>query len=570
MSRPTDPVVEVELVGLELQQQLEDFARDALEVTGAQSGSVWLIRDGRVRPVAAVGHSAKALAHAVADGYELRTPQIFEPLLMNADRLGTEEAQDTIAMDVGVPADRVYFAVRVLLDLGDHSFMLVPIAWENHLMGWIGVSTPEENAFGEDAQRYLVGIARQIAVDLENQMLLRDAQERAAELESFHQAATSIASGEELNEVLGLIADAAPRLCRATHGAVFLWDPVTRNLQGAAASRGHGRAVKSTVIPIDDEDSDIARAARELQPITCFEVKKAECTVPDGRCLACSLGMKSYVILPLRSAGEPVGVLIVSDRRARRYSEREVGLLSTLADQAAAAIRHARLRATLGESRRNLRRLSDQLTQTLEEERRGVAREIHDVVVQGLAALALEVGMTLPALRSNESERVHQHCERAFELLEETEEVVKRLTDTLRPRILDEVGLTAAVRWHCEQVSQRTGLRIRVRADDEMDVSTVQATAIFRALQEALSNVIRHAHAHSVDVELRREGDRLLLDVTDDGRGFDTSRSRTRAPGIGLLSMAERARQLRGRLDVTSAPGEGTHVRLRLAVGGSA
>jgi signal transduction histidine kinase len=151
---------------------------------------------------------------------------------------------------------------------------------------------------------------------------------------------------------------------------------------------------------------------------------------------------------------------------------------------------------------------------------------------------------------------------RMRELIDETVHTVRRLATELRPPILDDLGLAAAVQWQAEQFSSRTGIPADVSAPDGVGGTPEVNLTLFRVLQEALTNVVRHAGASRVRIALERHGRELLLTVADDGRGFAPQDGR--AGALGLVGMRERITRVGGRLEVTSARGQGTTVTARV------
>jgi PAS domain S-box-containing protein len=214
-------------------------------------------------------------------------------------------------------------------------------------------------------------------------------------------------------------------------------------------------------------------------------------------------------------------------------------------------------------SREQLSDLSAHIDGAREVERASIAREIHDELGQALTALRMDVAwlrMRLPA----GSEVTLSKLRGMEELIDETISRARRICSELRPGVLDDLGLEAAVEWQGQEFERRTGVRCEV-------VSTLQppppldrdlSTALFRILQESLTNVARHAEATRVRVALRQEGGRIVLEVSDDGRGTGAPPAGRRP--LGVLGMRERARRLGGTLNITSADGRGTVVQVSI------
>ena len=206
--------------------------------------------------------------------------------------------------------------------------------------------------------------------------------------------------------------------------------------------------------------------------------------------------------------------------------------------------------------RTELGKLSQCLVAAQEQERKSISRELHDEVGQTLNALLVDAG--------NLQKRIPESDAQSRELLDS----IRRLADTsinevrdiallLRPSMLDDLGLTAAIEWQAREVSRRTGLAVKVSTEAVADdLPEDLSICLYRITQEALQNAARHAQAKTVHIELKQSLDRLVLSVRDDGIGFDTESVR----GLGTVGMEERLRQLGGVLRVTSQPGVGATV----------
>ena len=192
----------------------------------------------------------------------------------------------------------------------------------------------------------------------------------------------------------------------------------------------------------------------------------------------------------------------------------------------------------LRESLRKVRRLSSHLETVRERERTTIAREVHDQLGHALTALKMEAAWLARKLPSGDA-KTDERARSMKELIDRTIATVRRISTELRPGILDDLGLAAAVEWQAEDFGQRTGLTIHVETPRQrLDLPPDLATAAFRIFQEALTNVTRHAEAKSVRIELGADRKALRLLVADDGKGLDGRRAR-RVGSFGLIGMEE-------------------------------
>ena len=219
----------------------------------------------------------------------------------------------------------------------------------------------------------------------------------------------------------------------------------------------------------------------------------------------------------------------------------------------------------LRQSREELRELSVAAHSIREQEQRRVAREIHDELGQSLTALKMDVAWllgSLPAASPSLSEKLNAMQNQ----LDETVAATRRISADLRPLMLDDLGLIPATEWLAQNFSERTGIPCRLHIQPtDIELGEPHASALYRILQESLTNVARHAKATRVEVSLERADGTLLLTVRDDGRGFRPAEARARKT-FGLLGLRERTVLLGGETSVASEPGHGTTVSVRIPV----
>jgi signal transduction histidine kinase len=220
--------------------------------------------------------------------------------------------------------------------------------------------------------------------------------------------------------------------------------------------------------------------------------------------------------------------------------------------------------AHLGEilrAREELKALSARLVEAQELERRSISRELHDEVGQVLTGVLVEMANLSSLIREGDREAMAEKAGGIKREIENSIRVVRNMALLLRPSMLDDLGLIAALEWQAREVSKRSGVWVKVSADQvSEELPEDHRTCIYRIVQEALHNCEQHAGAQHVEVSVKQEPDRLRLLIHDDGRGFDVRRQR----GMGLLGIAERVNHLGGSFTVESAPGSGTSIEVVL------
>jgi signal transduction histidine kinase len=204
---------------------------------------------------------------------------------------------------------------------------------------------------------------------------------------------------------------------------------------------------------------------------------------------------------------------------------------------------------------RELRDLSLKLVKAQEEERRAISRELHDEVGQMLTGLRMELAH-LGRMHSAPEEEFEARIKECRVLLEQTLQAVRDLAMGIRPSMLDDIGLGAALEWQAREFARRYDIPVNVLLEAPLEQLTeTQKTSIYRVVQEALTNCARHAHAHSIGIRLKQAGEALELAVADDGIGMQPE---GRGKGLGLIGIQERIRELGGAFSILSLPQQGT------------
>jgi len=292
-------------------------------------------------------------------------------------------------------------------------------------------------------------------------------------------------------------------------------------------------------------------------------------------------GYASILGAPLRAEGKPFGSLTIYSAKADAFDGEEMMLLQQMADDLAFGIialrgraerNHAEqaLRASeqeLKSSQEQLRKLAAHLQSAREAERAHLAREIHDELGQYLTGLKMDVA-SLGELAKQEGQLERALLVRKLQamsqLLDTTVQSVRKIASELRPVVLDSLGLLAAIEWQAEEFQRRTGIRCECfLLAEEMDLDRDCATAVFRILQESLTNVIRHADATRVSISLAQESDHYRMEIRDDGRGMQTE-DLDKADSLGVLGMKERAHLFGGSVAIHGEPDQGTTVIVKI------
>ena len=265
---------------------------------------------------------------------------------------------------------------------------------------------------------------------------------------------------------------------------------------------------------------------------------------------------RSWIGIPLIVRDQVTGLLSLTYSEPKYYTQRHARLAMTIANQVAVAIENARLY----EKSQNL---------AVIEERHRIARELHDSVTQLLYGICLYCTATSRAIRSGNHSQVEQNlAEIKADALQALQEM-RLLIMELNPPMLQKEGLVAALQASLEAIETRTGLETEMNTEGVQRLPRAVEAQLYRIAMEALNNLVRYAQAKKVIVDLRSGDGWIWMEIRDNGVGFDVAKARI-SGGMGLQSMEQRARQLKGRLEVQSQPGSGTRILVEAPILGIA
>lgn len=221
---------------------------------------------------------------------------------------------------------------------------------------------------------------------------------------------------------------------------------------------------------------------------------------------------------------------------------------------------HRKVETAQRERIRQMQLFSDKLQSTREEEQKRIARELHDELGGSLTSIKYDL-LWLEQHNGAQGEVVERF--RATRgLIDSTTKLVQRICSELRPKILDSLGLGAALEWQAQEFKKRTGIEVQFQQEAELpSIDDAVKTGVYRIVQESLTNVARHSHATKVEIILQGQNDILHVEINDNGKGFDNALL-NHPDSLGLLSLRERARMIGGNTEIKGSPGKGTQVSL--------
>jgi signal transduction histidine kinase len=289
--------------------------------------------------------------------------------------------------------------------------------------------------------------------------------------------------------------------------------------------------------------------------------------------LISSEGLKAFVSVPLRAKDNVLGVMNVASHMPHRFAKEDVHLLHTIGDQLGIAIEQAVLYDRLRKARERLRKLARQNLVAEEEERRRIARELHDETSQSLSGIALQLEALIEIYTKSGSQdaQIVAGLKKVQALTVQVHKEVSRVISNLHPTVLDTLGLVAAARQHAKNTLQPLNINatVEVKGTELRFPPDVEA-ALFRVIQGSVGNIIKHSKAKNASIVLGYQPDEFSLTIRDDGQGFDVSRLtdvEASGRGRGLFSMRERIGFLGGTSGVESEIGVGTTVWAKIPIG---
>lgn len=300
--------------------------------------------------------------------------------------------------------------------------------------------------------------------------------------------------------------------------------------------------------------------------VPCF-IEDAEAHPVFDRQIRALEGIHGFAAIPLVSKEKVMGVLCIMRRQAFVFSPSEQLMLQTLGKQIGISLENSHLYEMARQRERQIRQLSIDLVQVQEEERQRFSRELHDGLSQLLTTLKINTDLALKTA-AEDPQKAQKHLLEVIALAGEAQAEAKQIAYDLRPAILDDFGLRAAVNVHATTFERRTGIAVDLHMPiEEARFDSIVETTIYRIVQELLTNVAKHAHAERVTIQLLRRGDVLALAVADNGKGFDVTQTLTRQSDpahYGLRNIRERVEFFQGMFRVESVPGQGTEIMIEL------
>ncbi len=448
------------------------------------------------------------------------------------------------------------------LKRGYASAISLPLMANERPFGSFGIYSHEPDAFDNEEMHLLTELTNDLAYGIMALRSQAELKQRNRELTLLNSLIGAVSSSLEIHNVFTILRTLLTEQLNISGGILFDYDRaddlltleaywgLPEHIARAFAMLSAGTAHNSQVVR-----TQAVVFKPDFREIERFRVVGLDVDRPDWQC---------YMGIPLLAGGEVQGVIDLFSHTPGALCAEQADFFATLGQQVGVALQNVRLFAQVRDGRLRLQTLSHQLLEAQENERRTLARELHDEIGQALTALKLNLQTVQ---RMGEYPASMSYIEETIAIVDHSLQQVRDLSLALRPSVLDDLGLVAALRWYVDRQARLAGFDARFTAPTAPtrllpDIETV----CFRVAQEALTNITRHAQAHTVRVTLTQNTNRLCLSIRDDGVGFDVRAAHERAAhgeSLGLSGMRERVLFAGGHIDIRSAHGQGTEVRVQ-------
>ncbi len=514
------------------------------------------------------------VAAAIAGALEMDSPERYRiPLGEGITGWVAEHGEMLVVNDVRT--DVRYVCLHPGLDL-TRAELAVPVSVNGEVMAVLDVQSPEIGAF-EESDRDVIGtLADQLSVALENGRLYEALQQELAQrrdvegvlrrnvrrMETLRELDEAILVAKSSKEVAEAALRHLRRLIPCERASIDVFDFDANEVVVLAATQtiGEGKASTDTRFPLTQRRL-LFELLGDRQIVYVRDIRVLPQSSPLIRTLH-DEGLRSFVVAPISVPGRLIGMVSLGSDREAGFRPDHQPIVEEVADLIAIALEQARLHDSIRQQGERLRDAMARLAEAEEAERRAVVRALHDRVGQNLTALDLNLSTVRSQLAGHGLDDLSSRLGYALSLVEETNERIRQLMADLRPPVLDDYGVLAALHWYADQFSTQTGIPVTVRGDEKagLDLPAHVQNAMFRIAQEALNNVAKHAQASEASVALVNEGRTVRLIISDDGVGFEGEKPTPKKSSWGLLTMRERAESVGAEFSIRSGTEEGTRV----------
>jgi PAS domain S-box-containing protein len=467
---------------------------------------------------------------------------------------------------------------KYLFNRGIKSLLVVPLISRGNILGLLTANTFKEvHHYSKDEIRLLKAISNPVAVAIENHLLMEDLKQNYAHIEEqatnlqtqtrekdillkVSQSLSKAMSSDEVSQVASRVVGSAMAADRC---AVLLSKPESLRLElRGLYSKDHKSSKRFMGKEFSGDESRKLKAALRKRHPFVFDLTSRPPDTEQAKSHWLGAKIQSALAAGMFFGEKLVGVLSISTTSKRRtFTPGEIKLIQTIANQIAVAVENARLLEMVQKHAQDLKDLTSQLIKIQEDERRKMAKELHDQLGQMLQAMMMNLDHIRKKLKSKPEklENIEDDINDTRDLLKQTIEDVRTLSYDLRPPMLVDFGLVPTLKWYIENFSQRANINVSLKVKDKGYRFPPQVElTLYRIVQEALTNVAKHSGASEVIIRLSKTDSTATLSVRDNGIGFDPDKVLSAPKGMGLFNMKERVNLLGGSFDIISQSKKGT------------
>ena len=464
---------------------------------------------------------------------------------------------------------------KIFMEGGIRSLLVIPFILEGKILGIFALSTTKEkHQFTESEIKLSQAIANQLSVAVENTKLMRDLQEKSLKIQEQGRAlekqlndqailleiSKALSQTLDMKELFKIVTQKTVELLGIDRVAAMIIDQKTGDFPLFTHFSRVKQPPELKIFPKSVRDfPDIINQVRNGQIFCVSDVAKSSLTSKEKNYFR-KRGIKSVLSVPFILRGRLLGVLALNSiREKHEFTEPEIKLSRAIANLLSVAVENANLMEVSKKHSEELEKLSLQTINAQEEERKNLAGKLHDVIAQDLSALQLDLKMSQQEL-PEQCAQTRNRLKEGEGLARQALENVRNLTMDLRPPILDDFGLASAIRWYVDSFSRRTNVKVALKLQErDCKLPPEFETAIYRAIQECLTNVAKHSEASKVNVSLDKKNDYLRIVIRDNGIGFNPEIFHFTS-GFGLFRLKEKTELLGGKFGISSRRGKGTRV----------
>jgi len=443
--------------------------------------------------------------------------------------------------------------------------LLCPIKSRDKLIGILALGRKlSDTLYSQEDIELVVSMASQVGIVIANARLFQESQKSRERLEVINEIIRIISSSLDIGKVYEAFSASVKKLVDFDQASIHLLDESRQNLRVLAISQDTASKVKAGhIIPLSASSTGWVTANKRA--IIEGDLAEKRRFLTDEELLA--QGFRATICLPLLSKGEVIGTFNLRSRRPHAYGQREQEILEQLAAQIAGAIESAMAHDDLKKQQLRVEQLLTQAVLAREEERKMISVDLHDSVAQWLVAASYRAQACSRVLEGDGNDEAIGELANMESTISKSLNELRRVMIGLRPPALDELGLTHALRQSLEDLKadglgckfSEVGTPLRLPSNVEI--------AVYRVVQEALTNIRKHANATKVALRIQFQEDKLLVEVHDNGKGFGLSQTLDSAISVGhmgLLGMQQRVEMLGGDIRIKTSEGTGTTITLNL------